>query len=122
MKFAMALGGAVPGFVLSYTGYVANKEQLNSASVGIIVSTFAIPFVLYILTILVFNYGFVFSKKKSLLKRKKQLSDGIIRLKRHEHKTTNIRLIWLERMLVVISKFFCTFEESSLIIGIPKNI
>lgn len=70
MKFAMALGGAVPGFVLSYTGYVANKEQLNSASVGIIVSTFAIPFVLYILTILVFNYGFVFSKKKSLLKEK----------------------------------------------------
>ena len=68
MKFAMALGGAVPGFVLSYTGYVANKEQLNSASVGIIVSTFAIPFVLYILTILVFNYGFVFSKKKSFLK------------------------------------------------------
>ena len=29
MKFAMAIGGAVPGFVLSFTGYAANQSQIK---------------------------------------------------------------------------------------------
>ena len=68
MKFAMAVGGAIPGFILSYTGYVANKEQGRSASIGILLSTFVIPCVLYIMTILIFNYGYGFSQKKAPLK------------------------------------------------------
>ncbi|MGM0168520.1 GPH family glycoside/pentoside/hexuronide:cation symporter [Enterococcus sp. AZ135] len=68
MKFAMAVGGAIPGFILSYSGYVANKEQVNSASTGIIVTTFVIPVVLYILTMMIFNYGYGFSPNKSFSK------------------------------------------------------
>lgn len=68
MKFAMAVGGAIPGFILSYTGYVANKEQGRSASIGILLSTFVIPFVLYIMTMLIFNYGYGFSQKRAPLK------------------------------------------------------
>lgn len=68
MKFAMAVGGAVPGFILSYTGYVANTEQVSSASTGIIITTFAIPLILYILTMIIFNYGYGFASNKSFSK------------------------------------------------------
>ena len=34
MKFAMAIGGAVPGFVLSFTGYAANQSQSSTAEKG----------------------------------------------------------------------------------------
>lgn len=68
MKFAMAVGGAVPGFILSYTGYVANTEQVGSASTGIIITTFAIPLFLYILTMIIFNYGYGFVSNKSYSK------------------------------------------------------
>lgn len=70
MKFAMAIGGAIPGFVLSYTGYVANQAQLSSASFGIIFSTFVVPLVFYLITLGVFqigypaNYLFVTTKEK----------------------------------------------------------
>ncbi len=73
MKFAMAVGGAIPGFILSSTGYVANKDQISSASTGIIVSTFAIPLILYILTMLIFNYGYGFSRNKSFSKEKSSI-------------------------------------------------
>lgn len=68
MKFAMAVGGAVPGFILSYTGYVANTEQVSSASTGIIITTFVLPLVLYILTMIIFNYGYGFASNKSFSK------------------------------------------------------
>ncbi|MGG5373170.1 MFS transporter [Enterococcus sp. AZ196] len=74
MKFAMAVGGAIPGFILSYTGYVANQEQVGSASTGIIVATFVIPFVLYVLTMLVFNYGYGFSPNKLFSKENRKSS------------------------------------------------
>lgn len=58
MKFAMAMGGAIPGFVLSYSGYIANQKQTSSAGLGIVVTTFVIPFALYLLTLIVFKYGY----------------------------------------------------------------
>lgn len=64
MKFAMAMGGAIPGFVLSYSGYIANQKQTSSAGLGIVVTTFVIPFALYLLTLIVFKYGY--SSKKGV--------------------------------------------------------
>lgn len=45
-KFGMALGGLVPGFVLQYTGYVANQPQTDMAHQGIITLVATIPIVL----------------------------------------------------------------------------
>ncbi|MFS0926388.1 MFS transporter [Enterococcus durans] len=58
MKFAMAVGGAVPGLILTYTGYVANKEQIASASMGIILTTFIVPLILYLCTAAIFYLGY----------------------------------------------------------------
>ncbi|MDT2670319.1 MFS transporter [Enterococcus dongliensis] len=74
MKFGMAMGGAIPGFILSYTGYVANKEQVDSASIGIIIATFVIPLILYVLTIAIFNYGYEIFSSKSFSKENSSTS------------------------------------------------
>lgn len=71
MKFAMAVGGAIPGFVLSFSGYVANQGQSHRALQGILFVTFGVPFILYFLTALIFRRGFKskFSSEKLDLKK-----------------------------------------------------
>ncbi|WP_241153392.1 MFS transporter [Enterococcus mediterraneensis] len=64
MKFAMAVGGAIPGFILSYTGYIANQAQSIEAANGIMLVTFAIPLVLYLATVIIFRSGFKFKVAK----------------------------------------------------------
>ena len=39
----MAIGGAVPGFVLSFTGYAANQSQSSTAEKGIFIRDFRYP-------------------------------------------------------------------------------
>lgn len=58
MKFAMAIGGAIPGFILSYSGYVANQKQSISATSGIVMTAFLIPFFLYLIATLIFKIGY----------------------------------------------------------------
>ncbi|MBU5359220.1 MFS transporter [Enterococcus gallinarum] len=72
MKFAMAIGGAVPGFVLSFTGYAANQSQSSTAEKGILFVTFVIPLILYVVTIAVFSSGFKSNKIKSLHVQKRK--------------------------------------------------
>lgn len=66
MKFAMALGGALPGFVLSFSGYVANQPQNPSAIKGIMLVTFGIPLLLYLITALLFYRGFAQQLRKKV--------------------------------------------------------
>jgi sugar (glycoside-pentoside-hexuronide) transporter len=73
MKFAMAVGGAVPGFVLSFTGYVANQSQTSTAEKGILLVTFVIPLLLYLVTIAVFSSGFKSKKIKNLPVQKREI-------------------------------------------------
>lgn len=75
MKFAMAVGGAVPGFILSSFGYVANQNQTARSNLGIVIATFMIPFVLYILTAVVFVVGMRKAKQKTLLIKKEILTN-----------------------------------------------
>ncbi|MHC5372669.1 MFS transporter [Enterococcus sp. LJL120] len=75
MKFAMAVGGAVPGFILSSFGYVANQNQTARSNLGIVIATFMIPFVLYILTAVVFVVGMRKAKQKTLLVKKEILTN-----------------------------------------------
>ena len=72
MKFAMAIGGAVPGFVLSFTGYAANQSQSSTAEKGTLFVTFVIPLILYVVTIAVFSSGFKSNKIKSLHVQKRK--------------------------------------------------
>lgn len=58
MKVAMALGGAAPGFILNHFGYVSNQDQSPEAQTGILLAAFIVPFILYIITILVFKIGY----------------------------------------------------------------
>jgi Na+/melibiose symporter-like transporter len=54
-KISSGLGGAIPGVILAYSGYVANKAQTAEATTGIIVSAFVIPLVLYIIAAVFFG-------------------------------------------------------------------
>ena len=58
MKFAMAVGGALPGIILSYTGYIANQNQSVFALEGIKIATFLFPVVIYLLSAILFKVGY----------------------------------------------------------------
>lgn len=55
-KFGMALGGIVPGLVLSKFGYVAHQVQTDQALTGILITTTVIPIVILILAIIDINF------------------------------------------------------------------
>lgn len=64
MKFAMALGEALPGFILSFSGYIANQPQSPSAIKGIMLVTFGVPLLLYLFTAILFYRGFAQQLRK----------------------------------------------------------
>lgn len=55
-KFGMALGGIVPGLLLSKFGYVANVEQTATSLKGIMIITTIIPIMLLVAAIIVFCF------------------------------------------------------------------
>ncbi|MFT5193615.1 MAG: sugar (glycoside-pentoside-hexuronide) transporter [Cellvibrionaceae bacterium] len=54
-KTGLGLGGAIPGYVLAFTGYRANVEQTDLALYGILLTTTTIPFAFYLLSALIFR-------------------------------------------------------------------
>lgn len=57
-KAGGALGAAVPAYILSFTGYIANAQQTSAAKTGIAVSTLVIPAVFCIAAAAVFLFAY----------------------------------------------------------------
>lgn len=55
-KFGMALGGVLPGFVLEWTGYVANQPQTSTALMGINTLVIIIPTILSVLMLVIMKF------------------------------------------------------------------
>ncbi|MRX73727.1 MFS transporter [Bacillus lacus] len=51
-KFGMALGGIIPGLVLTQFGYVANQVQTQTSLTGILITTTVVPIILLILAMI----------------------------------------------------------------------
>jgi GPH family glycoside/pentoside/hexuronide:cation symporter/glucuronide carrier protein len=64
VKAGMGVGGAILGYILSATGYVANAVQSDGAKTGIIMSAIVIPALLALLSALVFGVGYKINKAK----------------------------------------------------------
>ncbi|WP_395345214.1 MFS transporter [Ningiella sp. W23] len=47
LKFGSALGGALPGFILAYVGFVANEVQTDEAILGLRLMATAVPAILF---------------------------------------------------------------------------
>jgi len=63
-KSGGALGGAISGYVLALTGYVANTAQTETARMGILANTIVIPAVLFMLAGLIFWVGYKINNEK----------------------------------------------------------
>lgn len=63
-KVGQGVAGALPGYILAATGFVANAAQQNaSVSKGIIACVVVIPMALCLISFLVFTIGYNLSKK-----------------------------------------------------------
>lgn len=51
-KFGMALGGIIPGLVLTQFGYVANQVQTQTSLTGILITTTVVPIILLVLAMI----------------------------------------------------------------------
>ncbi|HHV10830.1 MAG TPA: MFS transporter [Clostridiales bacterium] len=63
-KAAGGIGGAIPGYVLAATGYVAHQEQSPSARLGIIAVTIIVPAVFTVIAGIIFILGYNINKHK----------------------------------------------------------
>ena len=59
----MGVGGAIPGYILAATGYVANAKQTPSAIFGIILVAIVIPALINIAAGFIFGFGYKLNKK-----------------------------------------------------------
>jgi len=64
VKAGGGIGGAIAGYVLEATGYVANQAQTDTAKLGIITNVLILPLVLYTAAILIFAFGYNLNKEK----------------------------------------------------------
>ncbi|MBU9710328.1 MFS transporter [Evansella tamaricis] len=64
-KCGMALGGAVPGLVLSQSGFVANQAQSSTSLTGILIATAVIPAIILIAAMVNINFYSIDEKKRS---------------------------------------------------------
>jgi Na+/melibiose symporter-like transporter len=64
VKAGFGIGGALVGYILSATGYVANAVQSDSAKSGIIVNAIVIPALLMLLSALIFGLWYNINKVK----------------------------------------------------------
>ncbi|MDS0527999.1 MFS transporter [Clostridium sp. SHJSY1] len=62
-KCGMALGGAVPGIVLGWFGYVANETQTPHALTGILITATVVPAILMVLALIDINFYNLDDKK-----------------------------------------------------------
>jgi len=64
IKSSHGIGGAIGGYVLSSTGYVANQPQTDLAKFGIVFNTIWMPIITYIIGLFVFGFGYNLNSKK----------------------------------------------------------
>ncbi|MBU9723557.1 MULTISPECIES: MFS transporter [Bacillaceae] len=67
-KLGMALGGAVPGFILAQFGFVANVEQTSTALLGILIATAVVPAAILIFALIDINLYSIDDKKHEQIK------------------------------------------------------
>ncbi|WP_332632457.1 MFS transporter [Halalkalibacter flavus] len=67
-KCGMALGGAIPGLVLSQFGFVANQAQSSQALFGILIGTALIPAIVLALALVNINFYNIDDKKLSQIR------------------------------------------------------
>lgn len=63
-KAGSGIGGAISGYILAATGYVANAVQTDSAITGIIVSVIVLPAVIFLIGALIFGLGYNINREK----------------------------------------------------------
>jgi sugar (Glycoside-Pentoside-Hexuronide) transporter len=64
VKAGSGFGGAIPGYVLAATGYVAKQQQTSTAVMGIIAIAIIIPAIIYIVGGAIFFSGYSINKQK----------------------------------------------------------
>jgi GPH family glycoside/pentoside/hexuronide:cation symporter/glucuronide carrier protein len=64
IKASHGVGGAIGGYILSATGYIANQPQTDLAKFGINFNVIAVPIIAYIIGILVFGIGYKLDNEK----------------------------------------------------------
>jgi GPH family glycoside/pentoside/hexuronide:cation symporter len=67
-KCGMALGGAIPGLILSQFGFVANQAQSSQALFGILIGTALIPAIVLALALVNINFYNIDDKKLSQIR------------------------------------------------------
>ena len=63
-KAGGGIGGAISGYILAATGYVANQVQTDTARFGIITNVLILPVVLYLAACFVFGFGYNITTEK----------------------------------------------------------
>jgi len=64
VKSSHGVGGAIAGYVLSITGYVANQPQTDLAKFGIVFNILILPMILYTISEFVFGFGYNLTPEK----------------------------------------------------------
>jgi len=64
VKAGQAVGGAFPGYILAFTGFIPNVAQTDTALMGIIFSTIVLPAIIMLLAVLVFGVGYKLNSDK----------------------------------------------------------
>jgi len=63
-KASQGIGGAIGGYVLAATGYVANQPQTDLAKFGIAFNTLLMPIIMLSIGLFVFGFGYNLSPEK----------------------------------------------------------
>ena len=64
IKAGQGLGGAIPGYILATTGYVAKQQQTSTAITGIVLIAIIIPAIINIVGGILFTLGYTLDKQK----------------------------------------------------------
>ncbi|HHV12686.1 MAG TPA: MFS transporter [Clostridiales bacterium] len=64
IKAGQGFGGAIPGYILAATGYVAKQQQTSTAITGIIFIAIVIPAIINVLGGIIFTTGYSLDKNK----------------------------------------------------------
>ncbi len=88
-KFGMALGGIIPGIVLTKFGYVANQAQSPEALKGILITATIIPVVLLVLSMINMNFYNLDEKKFANIVRELNNRDKVYLDNKEEFQAVN---------------------------------
>jgi GPH family glycoside/pentoside/hexuronide:cation symporter/glucuronide carrier protein len=64
VKCSMGIGGAIPGYILAFTGYVPDQAQSEAVTEGIVFGSITVPALLGIIGAVIFIIGYPITKVK----------------------------------------------------------